>query len=136
MILFFLMIWTVVWPQLLTNLTINNKIPIFLINGLLCTTIFLSWNILELRNAEKNLGAHIFGHLVFTGSKIFNIVFTTPFWGISDLTSLNIESCFKENLLRSINTTEMNILEMYLKRDVMCKIILSVMSSFYWSKLL
>ena len=41
--LFFLMIWIIVWSQLLAGLTIDNKIPIILINiGLLCTTIVLS----------------------------------------------------------------------------------------------
>ena len=39
--LFFLMIWIIAWSQLLTNLTINDKMLIILINDLLWTTIFL-----------------------------------------------------------------------------------------------
>ena len=38
--LFFLIIWILLWPQLLTNLAINNKIPIILINDLIYTTTF------------------------------------------------------------------------------------------------
>ena len=51
----------------LTNLTINSKVPITLINGLLCTTSFF---ILEC------LRIHTFGHSIFTVIKIFNKVFT------------------------------------------------------------
>ena len=65
--LFFLMIWTTVQSELLTSLTINNKIPIILIHGLLCITIFFC------------LGAHTFGYSVFTVRIIFNKVFTTLF---------------------------------------------------------
>ena len=72
-----------VWSRLLTNLTINNRIPFILINCLLCTTISLSWIILEFRNMEKSLGALTFRHSVFTMSKIFNKVFTKLYFGIS-----------------------------------------------------
>ena len=83
--LLFLMIWIIVWSELLTNLTINNKIPIILINGLLCTTIFLSYNILEFKIVEKFLGAHTFAHSVFNVRKIFNKAFTTLFFLISHI---------------------------------------------------
>ena len=85
--LFFLKIWIIAWSELLTNLTINNKILIILINGLLWTTIFLSENILEFKIVEQ-LGVHTFGHFVFAVRKIFNKVFTTLFY-ILYLASVN-----------------------------------------------
>ena len=42
------MIWIIVWSELLTNLTINNKISIILQNGLLSTAPFY------LRISENN----------------------------------------------------------------------------------
>ena len=86
--LLFLMIWIIVWSELLTNLTISNKIPVTLINGLLCTTIFISYNILEFKIVEKFLGAHTFAHSIFNVRKIFNKAFTTLFFDILYLTSV------------------------------------------------
>ena len=51
-----LMIWILVWSELLTNLAINYKIPIVLIIGLPRTTIFWSWNILEFEIVKIFLG--------------------------------------------------------------------------------
>ena len=76
------MISMIVWSPLLTNLTINNKILIILINRLLCTTFFLSYDLLEFRNIRKKyLGAYTFDHFIFNVSEIFNKVFTTLFLG-------------------------------------------------------
>ena len=56
------MIWIIVWSELFTKLTINNKIPIILINALLCTTMFLTLKSPEFKILEKNFW--VLTHLV------------------------------------------------------------------------
>ena len=72
----------------MTNLTINNKIPFISMVHYAPTFFYLriSQNI---KSLKKFLGAPTFGHSVFTVIKIFNNVFTKPFFEILCLTSVN-----------------------------------------------
>ena len=93
------MVWIIVWSELLTNLAINKKMPIILINGLLCTTSFF---ILVLTNLT----------IPFLQWKKKVLHFHYTFFDIMYLASVNrpkvsrpwphkFRSCFKGKLLKS-----------------------------------
>ena len=121
--LIFLVIWIIVWSELLTNLTINNKIPLILINGLLYTTIFFYLKTSYIfKLLKKIFGAHTFGHSILQWEKyscFLYISFFFFFWypvsyfnkqikpckppaTISWKLAVAIKKCFKEKQLPSI----------------------------------
>ena len=120
--LIFLVIWIIVWSELLTNLTINNKIPLILINGLLYTTIFFILKHLTFLNCWKNFLVLTHLAIPFYSEKNIHVFFTFPFFffwypvsyfnkqtkpckppaTISWKLAVAIKKCFKEKQLPSI----------------------------------